>query len=232
MNNFPLALAFSAGVLASVNPCAFAMLPGFVSYYLGGKELEDVSTAERLRTALVFGIAATAGFMILFVSVGTVFSTGGQFIFRTLPWLGIVVGISLVAVGIWTLLGRTLPINLPTIGVKRFGRGPQALFFYGIAYGLASLGCALPVFLSVVAGALTAGGVVQAILMFVSYSLGMGTVLVSVALGAALFKGAVARWMRGILPYVKTLSAVALIGAGLYLTYQAVINPLNPLGGF
>ncbi len=232
MNTLPLAFAFSAGLLASVNPCAFAMLPGFVSYYLGSQEAEVVSTSERLRTALIFGIAATAGFILLFASVGTVFSTGGQFIFRTLPWLGLIVGISLVAVGIWTLLGRTLPLNLPTFAVKRFGRGPQAMFLYGIAYGLASLGCALPVFLSVVAGALTAGGVVQGIAMFVSYSVGMGTVLVSVALGAALFKGAVARWMRGILPYVKTLSAVALIVAGLYLTYQAVINPLNPLGGF
>ncbi len=229
MNTLPLAFAFSAGVLASVNPCAFVMLPGFVSYYLGGKEAEDVSATGRLSTALLLGIAVTAGFIALFVSVGAVFSAGGQFLFRTLPWLSLVIGLVLVAVGVWTLLGRTLPITLPTFAVKRFGRGPQAMFLYGIAYGLASLGCALPVFLSVVAGAFTAGGLGQGIFMFISYSLGMGTVLVSVALGAALFKGAVARRMRRILPYVKTLSAIALIGAGLYLTYQAVINPLGGL---
>lgn len=126
-------------------------------------------------------------------------------------------------------MGRALSIMLPTFAVKRFGRGPQAMFLYGIAYGLASLGCALPVFLSVVAGALTAGGIVPGILMFVSYSLGMGAVLVSVALGTVLFKGAVARWLRGLLPHVKALSSIILVVAGLYLIYQAAVNPF---GGF
>ncbi|MHB8624694.1 MAG: cytochrome c biogenesis CcdA family protein [Aggregatilineales bacterium] len=229
MNSLPLALAFSAGVLASVNPCAFVMLPGFVSYYLGGKESDDVSSPGQLGAALRLGVAGTAGFMAVFVSVGAVFSAGGQFLFRALPWFSVITGIALIAIGVWTLLGRTLPVPLPTIAVTRLGRGPQAMFLYGVAYGLASLGCALPIFLSVVAGALTVDGIGQGVLMFVSYSLGMGAVLVSVALGAALFKGAVARRMRGLLPYVKALSAVALIGAGLYLTYQAMFNPL---GGF
>src|SRR5262245_26867488 len=227
MSTLPFAFAFSAGILASVNPCAFVMLPGFVSYYLGRQETGEVSTKEQFGTALLLGVAGTIGFMTVFVSVGAFFSAGGQLLFRTLPWLSILTGIALIAIGIWTLTGRTLPISVPTIAVKRFGRGPQAMFLYGVAYGLASLGCALPVFLSVVAGALTVDGLGQRILMFASYSLGMSTVLVSVALGAALFKGAIARQMRGLMPHVKTLSAVALIAAGLYLTYQAIFSPLR-----
>ena len=31
-------LAFGAGLLATVNPCGFALLPGFLSFYLGGSE--------------------------------------------------------------------------------------------------------------------------------------------------------------------------------------------------
>src|SRR5215510_13677357 len=209
MNTLPLAFAFSAGVLASINPCAFVMLPGFVSYYLGGKEAENLSTTSRVSDALVLGIAVTAGFMALFVSVGAIVSAGGHFLFQTLPWLNLVIGIALVGIGIWSLMGRVLPITLPTFAVKRFGRSPLAMFLYGIAYGLASLGCALPVFLSVVMGAVTASGILQGVLMFVSYSLGMGAVLVSVALGAALFKGAFANKMRSLLPYVKVLSGLA-----------------------
>src|SRR5260221_12222755 len=227
MSNLPLFFAFSAGLLASVNPCGFAMLPGFVAYYLGSKESEEIPMATRLRAALLLGIAVTAGFMTLFVSVGVVLSVGGQFIFRTLPWLGLIIGLALVGIGIWTLLGHALPIPLPTLFVKRFGRSPQAMFLYGIAYGLVSLGCALPVFLSVVAGALTTGGIVPGISLFVSYSLGMGAVLVAVALGAVLFKGAIARWLRGLLPHVKAVSSTILVVAGLYLIYQGAVNPLR-----
>src|SRR5260221_5095123 len=144
MSNLPLFFAFSAGLLASVNPCGFAMLPGFVAYYLGSKESEEVPTAARLRAALVLGIAVTAGFMALFVSVGVVLSVGGQFIFRTLPWLGLIIGLVLVVLGAWTLLGHVLPIRFPTLSVKRFARGPQAMFLYGIAYLLSSLRGVLP----------------------------------------------------------------------------------------
>ena len=31
----PLALAFTAGMVATVNPCGFAMLPAYLSYFLG-----------------------------------------------------------------------------------------------------------------------------------------------------------------------------------------------------
>ena len=37
-----LALAFSAGMVATVNPCGFAMLPAYLSYFLG---LEEPSAA-------------------------------------------------------------------------------------------------------------------------------------------------------------------------------------------
>lgn len=229
MSNLPLFFAFSAGLLASVNPCGFAMLPGFVAYYLGSKESEESPTAMRLRAAILLGLAVTAGFMTLFVSAGVVLSVSGQYLSRTLPWLGVIIGLALVVLGIWTLLGHVLPVTLPTLTVKRYGRSPQAMFLYGIAYGLVSLGCALPVFLSVVAGALTTGGLVPSVSMFVSYSLGMGTVLVAMALGSVLLKGTIAHWLRGLLPHVKTFSSIILVVAGLYLIYQAATNPL---GGF
>src|SRR5258708_33616558 len=99
MKPVPLAFAFSAGILASVNPCAFVMLPGFVSYYLGGTEAEAVSTTGRLSTALLLGIAVTAGFMALFVSVGAVFSAGGAFLLRSLAWVSLVIGLGLGVAG-------------------------------------------------------------------------------------------------------------------------------------
>src|SRR5260370_30165688 len=102
MTTLPLAFAFSAGVLASVNPCAFAMLPGFVSYYLGGKESEEMSVTRRFGTALVLGTAVTFGFMTLFVGVGVLISAGGSGLFLALAWFGFVVGVAPGALRIWS----------------------------------------------------------------------------------------------------------------------------------
>jgi hypothetical protein len=42
-----LALAFTAGLLATVNPCGFAMLPAFLSFYLGASDPDRVGGSRR-----------------------------------------------------------------------------------------------------------------------------------------------------------------------------------------
>jgi hypothetical protein len=95
---------------------------------------------------------------------------------------------------------------------------PEPLRFhvagYRLAYGFASLSCTLPIFLAVVGASLTASGPGGMAVMFAAYAAGMATVLMSVALGAALFKDAVAQWFRRFMPYVHRLGAILLIGAG------------------
>ena len=42
------AYAFTAGMVASVNPCGFAMLPAYLSYFLGIEgQADDRSTTAR-----------------------------------------------------------------------------------------------------------------------------------------------------------------------------------------
>src|SRR5260370_32700283 len=47
----PLGYAFAAGMLAAVNPCGFALLPGYLGLYLGSFEA-PASPARRLGRAL------------------------------------------------------------------------------------------------------------------------------------------------------------------------------------
>ena len=51
----------------------------------------------------------------------------------------------------------------------------------------------------------------------------MGSVLVAVTVGAALFRGAVARWLRGSMLAISRASAMFLVGAGGYLIYYWVV---------
>ena len=54
---------------------------------------------------------------------------------------------------------------------------------------------------------------------FIGYGLGMGTILIAVTVGAALFRGTVAKGLRSAIPYVHRMSALFLAGAGVYLVY-------------
>jgi len=221
-----LAFAFSAGILACVNPCGFAMLPAFVSYYLSGDNQEGL-LHQRLLKALWLGLVVTAGFLVVFLVSGGILSTGGRVLIFYAPWLGLLVGAALVLVGLWSLFGGTLPVSIPVPNWDFKKRGPKAMFLYGVAYALASLSCTIPIFLSVLAGAMASGNLLDGMLVFTSYGLGMGVVMTTLALGSALFQGAVTMWLRRLLPHVKTISSVALVLAGLYLIYyQVALNPL------
>ena len=44
----------------------------------------------------------------------------------------------------------------------------------------------------------------------------------AVTVGAGMFRGGVAQWLQGAIPYVHRMSALFLMGAGTYLIYYWV----------
>ena len=221
MDGLNLAFAFTAGMLATVNPCGWAMLPSFVAYYLGSRQAgyDEQPFITRLWDGLLLGLLVTSGFLVVFGGAGIAISSGLRVIVQWVPFVALLVGIALTLLGIWLLAGRSLPFSLPALNVDLQSRNPKTAFLFGIAYALASLGCTLPVFLVVVGTSLTAAGATGNAVMFFSYSAGMAVVLMAVSLSAALVKGAVTESLRGLLPYVHRIGAVMLILAGLYLIW-------------
>lgn len=225
----PFGYAFSAGVVASVNPCGFLMLPAFAGYYMGeGEDPAGEVTPRALARGAMLGVMATLGFVVLFTVIGSIVSAGGGAVVEAFPWAGLAVGIGMALLGVWLLVtGRSIGIawaarlNVP--GVRPGSRGPASAFAYGVAYGAASLSCTLPIFLVVVATSLNRDGFLASAGQFVSFALGMGLVVVAVALGAATLKGAVTRALRGLVPYVHRLSAVFLAGSGVYLIVYWIV---------
>jgi cytochrome c-type biogenesis protein len=230
LNDLPIVWAFGAGLLASVNPCGFVLLPSYIALYLGTNEqgFQEQATIQRLVRAVFLGLMVTLGFVVIFSVVGVVFTLGGRALIQVTPWASGGIGLVLIAFGIAMLFGRALhlPFALPTLQPR--GQGLSAAFMFGIAYAVASLSCTLPIFLVIVGGTLALQGGGVGLMLFVSYALGMGTVLVALTLGAALFKNVVARYLRAALPYVERASAVLLVGAGAYL----VAYQLYYYGGF
>lgn len=221
----PFGFAFGAGIVAAVNPCGFAMLPAYLSLYLGSQEegFEKRSALGRSSRALLIGGVVSLGFVLLFGLAGVLVAAGGSAILGAMPWIGTVIGGALILMGLWMLAGRTIYTGFFERLAARVGdptmMGVRGFFLFGLAYGLASLSCTLPVFLAVVGGGLTAGSFASGAGQFASYGLGMTSVLLVLTLALALFKRGVVSRLHGIVPYVQILSAALLVVAGAYIVF-------------
>jgi len=221
----PFGIAFAAGMVAAVNPCGFAMLPAYLSLYLGTDEggFAQRSALRRVLRALVVGLAVSSGFVLLFGLAGIVIAAGGTALMGAMPVLGVLVGEALIVLGAWMLLGRSLYIGAFERIAARLGDpgkiGTRGFFLFGLAYGAASLSCTLPAFLAVIGSGIAANRVAPSAGMFLGYGLGMASVLVALTLALAFFKAGLIRWLRGAQPHVQRASAILLVMAGVYVIF-------------
>lgn len=222
----PLGFAFAAGMVSAVNPCGFPMLPAYLGFYLSESEgTEDRrNPGERLRQAIIVGCTVTAGFVALFAVVGVSVGSGAQFLVTSFPWIGLGIGVLLIGAGAWMVGGGRLYSSLGErvaagIGGADGDSSLRGYFLFGVSYGVASLSCTLPVFLSVTGGSLAASELGTSISQFVIYGLGMGFVVMALTLSVALFKSALVGQIRRLLPYFERIGSVMLLIAGAYVVY-------------
>ena len=216
----PLGYAFVAGMVASVNPCGFVLLPAYLGYYLG-----DGHDARRpTRRALAVSGTMTAGFALLFGLAGIVAALAASALTSSLPWIGTAVGVGLIVLAGVLASGRELTVSLGPRMAQHLrsvtrDRSLGGYAAYGVAYGLASLGCTLPVFLAVVGTSLQLHGLADAIWQFVLFGIGMGTVLAVLTIATAWFGDGLIRRARTVGRHIGWASAVLLWLAGAYIVY-------------
>ena len=220
---FPLGFSFSAGMVSSVNPCGFAMLPAYLGLYLGDRDAQEQGAASRIGRAALVGATVTAGFVLMFAVVGVPIGLGARGLVDVFPWIGLLIGVLLAVAGAYLLAGGKLYNNLAMRLSARMGdpsrRSVRGYFTFGLGYGTASLSCTLPIFLAVIGGTFTADTALDSMLQFLLYGLGMGSVILALTLGMAVFKTAAAGALRRALPYVGTASAVLLLLSGSFIVY-------------
>lgn len=221
----PVGYAFAAGMVATVNPCGSLMLPSYVLFHLGADEDEPEPVVDQVFRAVRVAMVATAGFAVVFGGVGLVISAGGRWLTGLFPYAGLLVGIGLLILGVWLLASQR---SLGIAAASRVSITPRPdlgnIFLFGAAYGISSLSCTLPIFLVVIGSALGSGMFLLSMAQFVGYALGMGAVLAVITLGTVLFREAIERWLRRLIPHVHLVSALFLVGAGVYLVYYWLVE--------
>ena len=216
-----MGLAFGAGLVAALNPCGFAMLPAYLALVVRG---ENVSRPAAVGRAVTATAAMAGGFLTVFGGFGVLTVSAASTVQRYLPYVTVLIGIILVALGIWLLAGREIGV---LGGLARGARwAPTArlgsMFGYGISYAVASLSCTVGPFLAVTAAALRGGSVLGAMAVYVAYAGGFTLVVGVLAVAAALASSAAVDRMRRIVPYVNRISGALLVVVGVYVGYYGL----------
>ena len=229
-----LTLAFSAGMVATLNPCGFAMLPAYLSYFMGLQDSEDQSTGSSLRSAFAVGTTVSAGFILVFGIAGVVITAGFWSVIDWIPWLALTIGVAVTILGIAMLRGYEMTLGLPKAKTAGRGRGYGSVFGFGVSYAIASLSCTLPVFLTVVATQLTQRSFVGGMVIFLAYGIGMSTVLLGITIVMALGKQSLVNKLRASARYVNKVSGAILVVAGVFIVWfwgTEIVSGASSLGG-
>jgi cytochrome c biogenesis protein CcdA len=229
-------LALAAGLVAALNPCGFAMLPAYLALVVRG---EDVGRRAAVGRAVTATAAMAAGFLTVFGGFGLLTLSAASTVQRYLPYVTVLIGITLVALGIWLLSGREITVHAVASGARwapsaRLG----SMFAYGISYAIASLSCTVGPFLAVTAAGLRGGSVLRGVSVYVAYAAGFTLVVGVLAVAVALASSAAVERMRRIVPYVNRISGALLVVVGVYVGYYGLYeirlftgngNPVDPV---
>lgn len=213
------ALGFLAGVGAFFAPCAFALFPGYVSYYLTASG--EGSSAAR---SLGLGLACAAGAVLFFALVGIAITLVGGVVSPYLIATKPVIALGVVALGVVQVLDIRMPSLALPFGVAAARGMPVgvAVFLYGFGYALASTGCTLPLYVSITVLPLTSGFSGAALLTFLAFASAMAVLMLATTLLVGLAKQQILAAFQPWTVWIKRASGGVLILAGLYLGYYYV----------
>ena len=217
--------AFSAGVVSAVNPCGFAMLPAYLGLYMSTGIYEKDSThyGKMILKGLFIGCCVGLGVLSLFLFVGLITGFALNFIRSIMEWVGLLLGVGLITIGIWLMNGGRLYTGLTARIGQSIGNPTQislkGFFLFGVSYGVASLSCTLPIFLSVVGINLNGSSIYDSMMQFALYGAGMGAMILFVTLSMAILKGVMIRYIKLALPYVERIGFFLVVLSGMYIVF-------------
>lgn len=134
--------ALGAGVVTFFSPCVYALLPGYVGYYVANVDSESAPLAG----ALARGTAASLGALGTFAILSALAFVAGELLEQFLPVFEYLVGALLVVFGIFVIKKGALSAS---VTLPKRQESVLGFSFFGAMYALAATACVLPLFLSV-----------------------------------------------------------------------------------
>ena len=218
-----LILAFTTGMVVTVNPCGFAMLPAYLSFFVGAETDTPRPVDNTIRRAVVVATAMTVGFVATFAVVGLSVNLLSDAAYQVAPWISVVIGIALVVLGLALLVGFQPIVRLPHLERGGSSTDVRSMALFGASYAIASCGCTLPLFvgtMSTMFGRSLGDGAQY----FLAYSLGFGLVITALTVAIAVGHRSLVGHVRRLLPFVHRIAGALLVLTGAYIAYYGYIE--------
>ena len=186
------ALLFGAGLLTSLNPCIYPMIP-ITASTLAGVNVEGGRTRRR---TILLTLTYVCGLALFYAVLGLIAGLTGS-LFGTIgasPWARLVIGNLLLVFALAML--EVIPVRLPArlsgwAGSLGGGSYPT-VFLLGATSGLVAAPCGAPAFAAVLTWVATTQSAVLGFVYLFVFSLGMTALLAVVGV----FSGAIAALPR------------------------------------
>jgi cytochrome c biogenesis protein CcdA len=217
-----MSLSFIRGMVAAVNPCGFILLPTYLMYFLGLQGAMPGSQRATMRRAVIVSAAVSAGFLSVFLIAGIISYNFTNWINENAKYATGGIGVALVVLGVAMLAGYKLPFMTPRLDAGGEG-GPKqtvgAMFVYGIAYAVASIGCTIGLFIATVFSTSRRDGVVSGVGNMLAYGAGMALLVSALTVALASANTGLLKLLRGSLQYVDRIAAFFVLLSGAYLLW-------------
>lgn len=222
-------LAFFAGAASFFSPCAFALLPGYMSYYISIHENKVEKGRNRLFKVIYLGSLSALGILMLYTISGAMVAVFGASVEPYVVLMQPIVGAIIAGLGLVLLTDYSFNLSFLNRFIHRIERGAheeskhahlsRKLFLYGVGYGAAAAACTAPVFISLMIYSLVYGGLFMIVIAFLTYSITMGIMMVITTMLVGLAKEKLLDKMRTSAFLIKRASGFVLIIAGAYLVF-------------
>jgi cytochrome c-type biogenesis protein len=214
-----LSYALIVGMVATVNPCGFILLPTYLLYFLGLSSSDAGQRRAPVGRALLVSGAVSAGFLTVFLIVGAVSRFFTNWLAANAQYATAVIGVALVGLGGAMLFGYRLPITTPKLDAGGRDRTVASMFVYGIAYAVASIGCAMPLFILILFGTANREGYFAGVANVIAYGVGMALVVSALTVSLGFANVGLLKVLRSGMQYVEMLAGAFVVLSGAYLLW-------------
>ncbi len=211
-----MGLCFLGGILASLSPCIYPLLP-VVASFVGSRTVGEKTRFK----AFSLSLAYVLGMALVYSGLGMLAALTGAFFgqISTNPWALFIVANIMILFGLNILEVIPLPMLSMQSGSGESKKGLLGAVLLGAASGLVASPCTAPVLGVVLTYVATQQNVVTGGVLLFVFSMGLGLLLIV----AGTFSGLLltlpkpGKWMN----WVKKGLGLAMIGLGEYFLIQA-----------
>lgn len=213
-----LPVLFLAGVLTSLTPCIYPMIP-ITAAIVGGSEVRPGQTQPNRLRPLLLSLTYVFGLALVYAALGLIAGLSGTMFGRisTNPWLYFAMANLLVFASL--AMFDVIPVRMPTALVQRAataGDGGRfgGAFVMGAMSGLVAAPCSAPVMIAVLTWVTATKSALLGFMYLFVFSLGMCTLLVVVGVSS----GALSRLPRAgtWMVRIKKLFGLLMLGVAEY----------------